>query len=118
MKQSCPYLLLSVLLLLPLLAAADALRTGPLVGGWRPIKDLRDQHVVEIGRFAVSEYNKQWKTQLKFQQVVKGETQVVSGTNYRLVVAAKDGSRTNHYEAVVWEKPWENLKNLASFKPV
>ncbi|KAJ0081128.1 hypothetical protein Patl1_09733 [Pistacia atlantica] len=116
MKRYCPYLLLSVLLL-PLMAAA-ALRPGPLVGGWSPIKDPKDQHVVEIGQFAVSEYNSQSKTQLKFQQVVKGETQVVSGTNYRLVLAAKDGTTAKNYEAVVWEKPWEHFKNLTSFKPV
>ncbi|XP_044496529.1 cysteine proteinase inhibitor 5-like [Mangifera indica] len=112
MKQSGRYLFLSVLLL-PLLAAAAV-----LLGGWSPIEDPKDQHVVEIGQFAVSEYNKQSKAQLKFEQVVKGETQVVSGTNYRLVVAAKDGSATNNYEAVVWEKPWLHYKNLTSFKPV
>ena len=36
-----------------------------------------------------------------FGRVIRGETQVVSGINYRLVIETKDG---DHYEAVVWEK--------------
>ncbi|KAF5177758.1 Histidine-containing phosphotransfer protein [Thalictrum thalictroides] len=84
-----------------------ARKTGILVGGWKPIEDIKDPHVQELGKFAVSEHNKEAKTDLSFNEVVRGDTQVVSGLNYRLVVTAKDGSlKKNEYEAIVWEKAW------------
>ncbi|CAN8267110.1 unnamed protein product [Cochlearia groenlandica] len=110
--------LISLLFLSLILHAFSAAR----VGGWTPITDVKDPHVVEIGEFAVSEHNKQSKSSaLKFAAVVSGETQVVSGTNYRLVVAANDGGddgASKNYEAIVWEKPWLKTMNLTSFKPV
>ncbi|XP_022142402.1 cysteine proteinase inhibitor 5-like [Momordica charantia] len=117
-SRSAPLLLL---LLLPAMVAAVAVaaRKGPLVGGWTPITDVKDPHVQEIGKFAVAAYNTQSKGAIKFDRVESGETQVVSGTNYRLVVVAKDGGgSTAKYQAIVWEKPWENFKKLTSFKPV
>ncbi|KAF8410825.1 hypothetical protein HHK36_003362 [Tetracentron sinense] len=84
-------------------------RRAILVGGWAPIKDVKDPHVQEIGQFAVTEHNKEAKTELKYERVVRGETQVVAGANYRLVVAAKEGGVTSNYEAVVYERAWEGL---------
>ncbi|CAN8245704.1 unnamed protein product [Cochlearia groenlandica] len=104
--------LIFLLLLFPLHASAAA-----RVGGWSAISDVKDPHVVEIGEFAVSEYDKQSKSGLKFVTVVSGESQIVSGTNYKLVVEVNDGTRKN-YEAVVWEQPWLKSMNLTSFKPV
>ncbi|XP_059439575.1 cysteine proteinase inhibitor 1-like [Corylus avellana] len=117
MKAQALCFYLFTLLVLPLLASAVGGR-GALVGGWQPIKNVNDPHVKEIGEFAVAEYNKSSKAALKFVGVVKGETQVVAGTNYRFDLEAKDGSVTKHYEAVVWEKPWENFRNLTSFKQI
>jgi cystatin-C len=37
---------------------------------------------------------------------------------YYLTVEAKDGETKKLYEAKVWEKPWENFKELQEFKPV
>ncbi|XP_028755022.1 cysteine proteinase inhibitor 1-like [Neltuma alba] len=112
-------LILLPLFLLPLVDVADG-RGGVIVGGWTPIKDLNDPHVTDIAKFAVSEYDKRSGAALKLDKVVKGETQVVAGTNYRLVLTAKAGSSaaSQKYEAVVWEKPWEHFMNLTSFKPV
>ncbi|KAG7532329.1 Cystatin domain [Arabidopsis thaliana x Arabidopsis arenosa] len=107
-------LLLSlVVLLLPLYASAAA-----RVGGWSPISNVTDPQVVEIGEFAVSEYNKRSESELKFETVVSGETQVVAGTNYRLTVAANDGGARKNYLAIVWDKPWMKFRNLTSFEPV
>ncbi|XP_055809436.1 cysteine proteinase inhibitor 1-like [Solanum dulcamara] len=93
---------------------------GGLLGGWRPITDTNDVQVVEIGKFAVDQHNKESKSKLVFKRVVKGETQVVAGTNYRLVISTTDGSRRSRsgykYLAEVWDKPWENFRNLTSFK--
>ena len=114
--QNRLFLFLTAALLL--LNGGFAARTEALAGGWRPIKNISDPHVQEIGEFAVTEHNKQAKESLKFQSVVSGETQVVSGTNYRLVVVAEDGGVSNKYEAVVWEKPWMGFRNLTSFTRV
>ncbi|KAM7506343.1 hypothetical protein LguiB_005247 [Lonicera macranthoides] len=118
--NSQPLLLLIVILLsfshLFNISAADL--GGGRVGGWQAIKDVKDPHVQEIGKFAVDQNNKQSKLALKFQEVVGGETQVVAGTNYRLLIAAKDGTVSNRYEAVVWDKPWMHFRNLTSFKRV
>ncbi|ESR63117.1 hypothetical protein CICLE_v10017209mg [Citrus x clementina] len=115
MNQRLCCLIVLFLSVVPLLAAGD--RKGTLVGGWKPIEDPKEKHVMEIGQFAVTEYNKRSKSALKFESVEKGETQVVSGTNYRLILVVKDGPSTKKFEAVVWEKPWEHFKSLTSFKP-
>lgn len=107
------YLLLAILAVLLSLSAAATPR-GPATGGWEPIENINDPHVKEIAEFAVSEYNKKSNKKLVFQSVVKGETQVVTGKNYRLVIAVKD----DKYEAVVWERVWLHSKILTSFKQV
>ncbi|XP_062088172.1 cysteine proteinase inhibitor 1 [Humulus lupulus] len=104
-------------LLLPLVASAARHATGPLTGGWQPIENLKDPQVRQIAEYAVAEYNKQTKTDLKLSSVVKGESQVVAGTNYKLVLSVKNGPVTK-YEAIVWDKPWQHFRNLTSFKPV
>ncbi|XVF26181.1 hypothetical protein REPUB_Repub13aG0277000 [Reevesia pubescens] len=109
-------LLLLSLIFLPIIFS-DA-RKGDLLGGWTPIQNIKDPHVIEIAEFAVAEYNKRSKTSLKLLKVVEGETQVVSGTNYRLVLKATDGTATKAYQAVVWEKAWQNFRNLTSFNLV
>ena len=101
-----------------ILNGVSAARPAVLVGGWRPIENVSDPHVQEIGKFAVTEHNKKATASLKFQSVVSGETQVVAGTNYRLVIAAADGGASNKYEAVVWEKSWMDFRSLTSFKRV
>ncbi|KAK9104046.1 hypothetical protein Scep_020890 [Stephania cephalantha] len=55
-------------------------------GGYAPIEDLKK--VEAIGEFAVKEHNKQAQTHLKFEQVVKGERQIVAGTNFNLILRA------------------------------
>lgn len=87
-----------------------------MVGGWKPIKNPKDPVIQEIGKFAVTTYNKDSKNNLEYQNVVKGQTQVAAGTNYRLTIVAKDKSAANHYEAIVFDQPWTHTRNLTSFK--
>lgn len=65
---------------------------GPKLGAWQPIKDLNDPHVREIGEFAVSEHNKEVEhdQKLSLRRVVRGETQVVAGINFRLLLEVDD----------------------------
>ncbi|XVF52080.1 hypothetical protein PTKIN_Ptkin04bG0236200 [Pterospermum kingtungense] len=99
---------------------SDARTESTLVGGWQPIKDLNDTVVREVAEFAVTEYNKRTKASLKLKSVVKGETQVVSGINYKLDVETTVGSggEDEEYEAVVWEKAVGRARSLTSFEPL
>lgn len=119
-KSESIILILTLLLPLVLSDVSDAVggRKAAMVGGWRQIKDLNAPEVQEAAQFAVTEYNKEAATNLDYQRVVNGETQVVAGTNYRLVIAAKDGAISGNYEAVVWVKPWAHYRNLTSFRKV
>ncbi|CAA6667341.1 unnamed protein product [Spirodela intermedia] len=80
MRNPAPLLLLVFFLLaaggLPGGAAAQR---GPLVGGYAKIKDVKDPHIKEIGKYAVSENNKQTGGNLAFVRVVSGRQQVVAG---------------------------------------
>ncbi|KAL1372760.1 hypothetical protein AAHE18_01G226800 [Arachis hypogaea] len=80
--------------------------SGGLIGGWTPISNVNDPH-----------FNKQSGASLKLEKIIKGDTQVVSGTNYRLILSASSGFATSNYEAIVWEKPWQNFRSLTSFNP-
>ncbi|CAD6236341.1 unnamed protein product [Miscanthus lutarioriparius] len=90
-----------------------------LAGG---IKDVpaneNNLHLQELARFAVDEHNKKANVLLGYEKLVKAKTQVVAGTMYYLTVEVKDGEVKKLYEAKVWEKPWENFKELQEFKPV
>jgi Aspartic acid proteinase inhibitor len=111
-------LFLSLLPLL-LICFSSQVPTSNSAGGWQPIQNITDSHVQEIGNYAVSEHNKQSGDNLAFVRVVSGETQVVAGTNYRLVIQATDAEdHVAQYRAVVWEKQWEGFRNLTSFTSI
>ncbi|KAL1537261.1 cysteine proteinase inhibitor 5-like [Salvia divinorum] len=101
---------------LPISAALDS----PLVGGWSTIADPNTPQIVEIAKFAVSEHNKQAKTPLVFVSVVKGESQVVAGLNYRLEISVNDGGGADSgtYSAVVYSKIAPKLLELTSFDQI
>ncbi|URE37927.1 Cysteine proteinase inhibitor [Musa troglodytarum] len=85
------------------------------VGGWTPV-DVNNPHVHDITVFAVSEHNKEAKEHLTLVNVVKAQSQVVAGVNYKLLLVAKnEKGASGRYEAVVWEKEWENFRKLTSF---
>ncbi|XP_073016721.1 cysteine proteinase inhibitor 1-like [Primulina eburnea] len=99
----------------------SAVSHSAIVGGWQPIKDLNSPNVLEIAKFAVSVHNKKSNAKLQFVKVVKGESQVVEGMNYKLVITANDvaaGNVPSDYETVVWDKPWAHIRQLTSFVKV
>ncbi|XP_050229022.1 cysteine proteinase inhibitor 5-like [Mercurialis annua] len=106
------------LFILAVAAMADvsnsAARPEQMLGAWEPIQDLNSPYVVEDAKFAVAEYNRINKDSLKLAGIVEGESAELS---YKLVLAVSGGV-TNNYEAVVYDVPWEKIKELVSFKPV
>ncbi|XP_075499367.1 cysteine proteinase inhibitor 5-like [Primulina tabacum] len=86
--------------------------------GWQAISNLTDLKVVEIGKFAVKEHNKRVNALLSFESIVKGETQIVNGINYRHIISITDALAANaesYYRVVVWNKPWKKERRLISF---
>ncbi|KAK8501984.1 hypothetical protein V6N13_023243 [Hibiscus sabdariffa] len=106
-----------LVLLLPLffhLITSDALKASKH-GGWSPIRHIHDPYVTQLAEFAVNEYNRQSKTSLKLVAVESGDTQVASGTTYRLLLKATGGTLTRYYRAVVWEKASQGFRKLFLF---
>ncbi|KAF5742133.1 cystatin family protein [Tripterygium wilfordii] len=120
------------------IAITISLSTSVAGGGhhhdeWKPIHDLKEEHVKKIAEFAVKEHNKEEKEHLKLEEVVKGEYKKARRhkSKYRLVLAAKDEKKeksieeehkkdSKHYAAVVVEKSKndQHRLHLISFKPV
>ncbi|XP_073061774.1 cysteine proteinase inhibitor 5-like [Primulina eburnea] len=89
--------------------------------GWQEISNMTDPKVVEIGKFAVKEHNKRVNALLSFVSIVKGETQIVNGINYRLIISATDAVAANaesNYRVVVWDKSWKKERRLISFEKI
>lgn len=114
------HLLLCLLLLLIALSNPTQAKTAqsssphpPVIGGtWTPIANLSDPHVVEVANFVVSEVGKDNPLDVELTRVIKGETQVVDGIYYQLLIEFKEGGNTKINVAIVWEK--DNVKELVS----
>nr|GMD61668.1 cysteine proteinase inhibitor A-like [Ipomoea batatas]GMD64816.1 cysteine proteinase inhibitor A-like [Ipomoea batatas]GMD69753.1 cysteine proteinase inhibitor A-like [Ipomoea batatas]GMD73674.1 cysteine proteinase inhibitor A-like [Ipomoea batatas]GME06462.1 cysteine proteinase inhibitor A-like [Ipomoea batatas] len=72
----------------------------------------------DLARFAISEHNKKANAKLEFGKVVNVKRQVVSGTMHYITLEAADGGQKKVYEAKVWDKPWENFKEVQEFNLV
>ncbi|KAJ4829256.1 hypothetical protein Tsubulata_048333, partial [Turnera subulata] len=71
--------------------------------------------VVALAVFAVKEYNAKKGKHLAFKELLKAESQLVSGTLYTLdLVATEDGKRSQ-YKAKVWVEPWETRLDMTAF---
>ncbi|KAL1537260.1 cysteine proteinase inhibitor 5-like [Salvia divinorum] len=114
------HILLASLSLLAVALSVSAASRGPILGGWRPIANFNAPEIVEIAKFAVAEHNKQAHTSLVFVSVVKGESQVVAGINYRLQIFAKDGGAASPktYSAVVYSRAAPKTLELTSFEQI
>ncbi|KAK8575483.1 hypothetical protein V6N13_033278 [Hibiscus sabdariffa] len=86
-----------------------------VAGEWTPIQNIDDPHVKEIAEFAVSEYFQHEKTMFKLVEVIRGQTQVASGTKYWLLLLVDEMMSMENYEAIVWEKA-DGSKSLKYFE--
>ncbi|KAL2495541.1 cysteine proteinase inhibitor 1-like [Forsythia ovata] len=78
--------------------------------GFKPA-DPKDPKVVEVAVYAIDEHNKEAKTNLKFDHVLKAAFQVAQETTYSLVIVSSD---EYNYEAVVLLNG--DSKKLISFR--
>ncbi|KAJ4946667.1 hypothetical protein NE237_005542 [Protea cynaroides] len=107
-----------------------------MVGGKKEVKDVKNKaEIQDLGRFSVEEYNKnQYRYQqdqgwfsgnggrgrdlsLKFKEVVKAQTQIVSGFKYFLTISVSQDRVSKTYDAIVIMKPWVHSKQLITFAP-
>jgi cystatin-C len=100
----------------PATGCGESYGTASIEGGWEPIPNINDQHIQELGRWAVLEFLKHANCVLKFNKVVSGKEQVVSGMNYELVIDASDPSgKLGRYKAEVYEEARTKTRKLVSF---
>ncbi|GMI77487.1 hypothetical protein HRI_001418000 [Hibiscus trionum] len=105
-----------LILLLPLLFVPSVISYGPNGLGiveWKPITNTRDTAMIEAAEFAVDGYNRRANAGLTLLAVVSGETLVLSGTNYQLVLKVTDGRSATYYWTHVVERAGQ--KKLYSF---
>ncbi|CAA0812867.1 Cysteine proteinase inhibitor 6, partial [Striga hermonthica] len=96
---------------------AEALTETMKLGGLRGVSQ-NNAEIHRIARFAVERHNEKQNSALEFVRVVNAKEQVVAGIMYHLILEVTDGGRKKKYSAKVWEKLWENFKELQEFKPV
>jgi len=103
-------IVLILFILFASLATNQALRNSSRV-------DINDPHVIDIGNFAVTEYNKHNnEAKLIFEKVTNGVVDTVDDVmKYRLTLSTNNGSVSYNFGAIVLEKPLEHLRNLIAF---
>ncbi|KAL8197840.1 hypothetical protein R6Q57_030184 [Mikania cordata] len=117
------FLLFVILILTPKSVFLDislASSSNTLVANWKPIKNLSNTMVVDVGKFAVARHNFEAKTRLIFDDVVNGEIDSRTRTNYNLTIAAKDGGEDDdtlrNYVAIVSDLEHQDFMHLVSFR--
>uniref|UniRef100_A0A0A0KF22 Cystatin domain-containing protein n=1 Tax=Cucumis sativus TaxID=3659 RepID=A0A0A0KF22_CUCSA len=88
-------------------------------GGYTPVENPQSSRMKELAEWAVAEHNKKAGTHLMFIGILTCESQIVDGVNYRFTLTAKDekdNCEIESYMAVVFEQPWEHIKELVYFQ--
>jgi len=86
-------------------------------GQWAEIENVTDPYVQDLGKWAVTEHNKQSGEGLEFGKVVRGRQQVVAGMNYSLEIETK-GPASRFYEAGLFVSLPPEKRQLKSFTPL
>ncbi len=86
-----------------MIAPADA----QLAGGYREA-NVKSKEVIAAAEFAVKEHAAKEKVKLELAEIVKASTQVVAGTNFKLVLKVTHDGAEREAHAVVWHKVDKN----------
>ncbi|EMS56927.1 Cysteine proteinase inhibitor 8 [Triticum urartu] len=122
-------ILLVVVLMVMYAINASATRCGDSMGlqlwhttienGWEPIVNINDEHIQELGSWAVLEFNKHVNCTVKFNKVLSGRQQLVSGMNYELIIDVTHfGGEDGNYKAELYEQELTKKRQLLSFTKV
>ncbi|KAF7005146.1 hypothetical protein CFC21_020292 [Triticum aestivum] len=109
--------------------SASATRCGDSMGhqlwhttvedGWEPIVNINDDHIQELGDWAVLEFNKHVNCTVKFNKVLSGRQKHVSGMNYELIIDVTHfGGEDGNYKAELYEQELMKKRQLLSFTKV
>ncbi|MBH1972085.1 hypothetical protein FK216_13025 [Moraxellaceae bacterium AER2_44_116] len=116
--------LIPCLLIIPAYACEDAttettpkpqLKTEPstmIVGGYQNTNITPE--IKKMAKFAVKTQSKQTKTRLQLVSIDSAASQVVAGTNFKLILTIKDHQKTNQAEAIVY-RDLNGHKQLSSW---
>ncbi|XP_051220168.1 cysteine proteinase inhibitor 8-like [Lolium perenne] len=118
--RTCTFLVVVVAMIYaiatPATGCGESYGTVSIEGGWELIPNVNDQHIQDLGRWAVLEFLKHANCMLKFNKVVSGKEQVVSGMKYELIIDASDASgKLGTYKAEVYEQERTKTRKLVSF---
>ncbi|VAH54780.1 unnamed protein product [Triticum turgidum subsp. durum] len=87
--------------------------------GWEPIVNINDEHIQELGGWAVSEFNKHVNCTVKFNKVLSGRQKLVSDVNYELIIDVTHfGGEDGNYKAELYEQELTKKGQLLSFTKV
>jgi hypothetical protein len=86
-------------------------------GGWNEM-DTSDPAVIDLAKWGMDEINKKAPDQqaMDFISIDSAESQVVAGVKYYITYKAKNVASEIYkkVEITIWEKPWENFKQIIS----
>ncbi|KAA0048649.1 cysteine proteinase inhibitor 5-like [Cucumis melo var. makuwa] len=84
-----------------------------VVGQYIPCSHPDDEQLHEIAEWAVKKYNEG----LTLLRILDCEKQVVAGINWRLLLKCRHENigENHYYQTVVYDKPWEHLRELVYF---
>jgi hypothetical protein len=83
-----------------------------IVGGYQNT-DITPE-IKKITQFAVKTQSKKIKTRLQLVRIDSAASQVVAGTNFKLILTIKDHQKTNQAEAIVY-RDLNGHKQLSSW---
>ena len=83
-----------------------------IVGGYQNT-DITPE-IKKITQFAVKTQSKKTKTRLQLVRIDSAASQVVAGTNFKLILTIKDHQKTNQAEAIVY-RDLNGHKQLSSW---
>ena len=113
MKRILLAALIFVILISP--AAFAKAQDMPVAGGYSE-RPTNDTGVVAAAAFAVRERGRRVGRRLTLLEVRRAETQVVAGTNYRLLLSVREGRAARDVTAVVYQNLRQRL-SLTSWEP-
>ncbi|KAK3433536.1 cysteine proteinase inhibitor 1 [Eucalyptus grandis] len=110
-----PQILLLALFLAVLPLSAIAAIGPDIAGGiWEPIKDLKNEHIIAIAEFAVTDFNRKSHAGVVLKDIRGGDS-AAGDSDYRYLLHLTVEQPPSCYKAVVLEYNWLHHWEVLSF---